>query len=191
MDKIENIKKITATTYAAFLRGINNIGSKTVKMDELKKIFETIGFKNVRSILASGNIIFETTISNTHIIVAKIEKQLAKKLGYEVKAVVRTADELYSLVKSNPFTKIKLTPQTKLLLTFLSEKPTSRLNPPYESPDKDFIILKITGNEIYSVVKLLPNKRPYRIIIFLEKEFGNKITNRSWTTFFKTVNAIR
>ena len=49
--------------------------------------------------------------------------------------------------------------------------------------------MRIAGNEIYSVVNLLPNKRPYRIISFLEKEFGNKITNRNWNTILKTVNA--
>jgi len=177
-------------TYAAFLRGVNNIGSKTVKMDELKYIFEAIGLRNVRSILASGNIIFETTIQDRQTIVTKIERQLAKKLGYEVKAVVRNVDELHSIIKSNPFGQIKLTSRTKLFLTFLSEKPNSKLKIPYESVDNDFIILRIASNEIYSVVKLLPNKRPYRIISFLEKEFGKNITNRSWKTILKTVNAI-
>jgi hypothetical protein len=93
------------------------------------------------------------------------------------------------LVKSNPFGQVKITPKTKLFLTFLSEKTTSKLKVPYKSPDNDFIIMRITGNEIYSVVNLLPNKRPYRIISFLEKEFGNRITNRNWNTILKIVEA--
>ncbi|HET7116085.1 MAG TPA: DUF1697 domain-containing protein [Hanamia sp.] len=189
MSKREKTEEITATPYVAFLRGINNIGSKTVKMDELKRIFEAIGFKNVKTILASGNIVFETTISETYTIITKIERQLEKKLGYKVNIVLRTLDELCLLVKSNPFSQIKITPQTKLFLTFLSEKPTSRLKVPYKSPDNDFIIMRIIGTEIYSVVNLLPDKRPYRIISFLEKEFGNKITNRNWNTILKVINA--
>jgi len=189
MTKKGIIKEDTATSYVTFLRGINNIGSKTVKMDELKRIFEATGFQNVKTILASGNIVFETTISETHTIITKLERQLKKNLGYKVNVVLRTLDELHLLVKSNPFRKIKITPQTKLFLTFLSEKPTSKLKVPYKSPDNDFIIMRITGNTIYSVVNLLPDKRPYRIISFLAKEFGNKITNRNWNTILKIVNA--
>jgi uncharacterized protein (DUF1697 family) len=189
MSKREKSEEIIAKSYVAFLRGINNIGSKTVKMDELKRIFEATGFKNVKTILASGNIVFETTIPETCTIITKTERQLEKKLGYKVNMVLRTLDELRLLVKSNPFSQIKITPQTKLLLTFLSEKSTGRLKVPYKSPGNDFIIMRITGNEIYSVVNLLPGKRPYRIISFLEKEFGNKITNRNWNTILKVVNA--
>jgi uncharacterized protein (DUF1697 family) len=177
------------TLYVAFLRGVNNIGRKTVKMEELKRIFEATGFQNVKTILASGNIVFETTISETYTIITKLERQLEKKLGYKVNVILRTLDDLHSLVKSNPFSQIKITPRTKLLLTFLSEKPVNRLKLPYKSSDNDFIIMRITKNEIYSVVKLLPGKRPYRIISFLEKEFGNRITNRNWSTIIKIVNA--
>ena|ERR1700730_18667317 len=189
MSKKEKTREITATSYVAFLRGINNIGHKTVKMDELKRIFEANGFQNVKTILASGNIVFETTMSETSTLITETEKQLEKKLGYKVNVVLRTLDELHLLVKSNPFNQIKITPRTKLLLTFLSEKPMSRLKIPHKSSDKDFTVIRIIGNEIYSVVNLLPNKRPYRIISFLEKEFGNKITTRNWSTIVKIVNA--
>jgi uncharacterized protein (DUF1697 family) len=188
MSKREKTREITATSYVAFLRGINNIGSKTVKMEELKRTFEASGFQNVKTILASGNIVFETTIYETNTIITETERQLEKRLGYKVNVVLRTMDELHLLVKSNPFSQIKITPQTKLLLTFLSEKPISRLKVPYKSPENDFIIIRIIGKEIYSVVNLLPNKRPYRIISFLEKEFGNRITNRNWSTILKIVN---
>ena len=189
MNKKEKTRGTNTISYVAFLRGINNIGSKTVKMDELKRIFEATGFQNVKTILASGNIVFETAMSETSTIIKGTERQLEKKLGYKVRVVLRTLDELHLLVKSNPFSQIKITPRTKLLMTFLSEKPMSRLKVPYKSPDKDFTVIQIIGNEIYSVVNLLPDKRPYRIISFLEKEFGNKITNRNWTTILKIVNA--
>jgi uncharacterized protein (DUF1697 family) len=189
MSKRKKIRRVTAISYVAFLRGINNIGRKKVKMDELKRIFETIGFNNIKTILASGNIIFDTTMTETSTLVTEIEKQLEINLGYKVNVVLRTLDELHLLVKSNPFSRIKITPRTKLLLTLLSEKPMSRLKVPYKSPDNDFIIIQITSNEIYSVVNLLPNKRPYRIISFLEKEFGNRITNRNWNTILKIINS--
>lgn len=189
MNKKAKTRGTVATSYVAFLRGINNIGRKTVKMEELKHIFEINGFQNVKTILASGNIVFETPIQDTSILITETEKQLEKNLGYKVNIVLRTLDELHLLVKSNPFKQIKLTPRTKLLLTFSPEMSISRLKIPYKSPDKDFTILQIAGNDIYSVVNLLPNKRPYRIISFLEKEFGKKITTRNWNTIVKIVNA--
>ena len=189
MSRRKKTEEITATSYVAFLRGVNNIGRKTIKMDELRRIFEATGFQNVKSILASGNIIFETTMSKTYTIITKLERQLEKRLGYKVSVVLRTLDELHLLVASKPFSQVKITSRTKLLLTFLSEKPMSGLKLPYKSPDNDFIIMRIIGNEIYSVVNLLPNKRPYRVISFLEKEFGNRITNRNWSTIIRIVNA--
>ena len=182
------MREVTVTSYVAFLRGINNIGRKTVKMVELKRIFEGIGLQNVKTILASGNIVFETTISDSATLITEIEKQLENKLGYKVSITLRKLDELRLIVKSKPFKQIKITPQTKLLLTFLSEKPISKLKIPYKSPDMDFTLIRLTDNEIYSVVNLLPNKRPYRIIGFLEKQFGNKITNRNWNTVLKIAN---
>jgi uncharacterized protein (DUF1697 family) len=188
MSKIEKTRENTAVSYVAFLRGINNIGSKTVKMNEVKRIFEAAGFKNVKTVLASGNIVFETSISETDSIIIKTERQLEKKLGYKVNVALRTLDELHLLVNSNPFSQIRITPKTKLFLTFLTEKPIIRLKIPYQSPENDFTIMRIAGNEVYSVVNLLPNRRPYRIISFLEKEFGKKITNRNWNTILKIVN---
>ena len=45
--------------YAAFLRGINVGGHTIIKMGELRKVFESLGFWNVKTVLASGNVLFE------------------------------------------------------------------------------------------------------------------------------------
>jgi uncharacterized protein (DUF1697 family) len=155
-------------SYLAFLRGINNIGSKTIKMDELKKIFETSGMTNVKTVSASGNVIFSTTKTELLYIVKNLENNLANKLGYKVSVLLRTKTEIEELVISNPFKQITITPKTKLYVTFISEKPKKKLKTPFESPDKDFKILRVTNNEIHSVVTLLPNKRPGAIMSFLE-----------------------
>ena len=42
--------------YVAFLRGINSGGNQTVRMEVLRKTFEDLGFENVRTVLASGNV---------------------------------------------------------------------------------------------------------------------------------------
>ncbi len=76
--------------YVAFLRSLNVGGKHVVKMPELKKLFEGMGFKNVATFIASGNVIFEAKSTTS----AKIEAALAKALGYEVRTFLRTPDDL-------------------------------------------------------------------------------------------------
>lgn len=68
--------------YIAFLRAINVGGTKIIKMEDLKKHFESFGCVNVQTYINSGNVIFETKESAG--LEAKIEKQLEKALGYKV-----------------------------------------------------------------------------------------------------------
>ena len=170
------------TAYAAFLRGINNLGQKPVKMDELKKAFESPGFKNVKTLLASGNVVFDSPNSSPSVLAKTIREKLKKKLGHEIVVLIRTVGELQSLSDANPFKGIKMTPQTRLYITFLSEKPKGGLKIPYQAPDKSFQLLRATGSEVFSVVTLSPNTGTTDLMGFLEKQFGRKVTTRNWNT---------
>jgi uncharacterized protein (DUF1697 family) len=75
--------------YAAFLRGINVGGNKKVPMAKLASEFLTMGFENVKTLLASGNVIFEGEKEDTK----KIEARIAKKLG-EAKLDLAAADDI-------------------------------------------------------------------------------------------------
>jgi uncharacterized protein (DUF1697 family) len=91
--------------YVALLRGINVGGHKLIKMKELARIFADAGFKNVRTYVASGNVIFESGSANRAALTRKIEKALQKALGYDVTVVLRTLSEIESIVNRNPFKK--------------------------------------------------------------------------------------
>jgi uncharacterized protein (DUF1697 family) len=88
--------------YAALLRAIN-VGGRTVKMDELRTHFEALRFGRVESVIASGNILFDTRATDTAAIEARIEKQLLSALGYSAETFVRTAEELGAIVAHRPF----------------------------------------------------------------------------------------
>src|SRR5215831_8752107 len=79
--------------YVAFLRAIN-VGGRTVKMEELRRIFDAIGFSNVETFIASGNVIFDSKSKATRAIEQKIETALLKSLGYAVDTFVRAIPEL-------------------------------------------------------------------------------------------------
>jgi uncharacterized protein (DUF1697 family) len=61
--------------YIAFLRGIN--GGLTLKMADLRKLFERLGFTNIKTVLATGNVIFEASQSNRMEIASQIERAIA------------------------------------------------------------------------------------------------------------------
>jgi uncharacterized protein (DUF1697 family) len=173
------------TKFVALLRGINVGGNKLIKMDDLKKWFAALGFKNVKTILASGNVLFESTDNDEVALGKKIAGKLKSELGHDVGVQVRSIEEIQNLAERNPFKKVKVTPETRLYISFLPEKPKSKLKIPYTSPEKDFKIIEVTGREICSVVDLNLGRGTVEAMGILEKEFGKNITTRNWNTVGK------
>jgi len=111
--------------YIAFLRAIN-VGGHTVKMDQLRDLFEELGFANVETFIASGNVIFDTKSSNAKSLEGKIEKHLAKALGYEVKTFVRSVAELAKIASHPSFSDEELaTEGNTLFVCFVADRPTN------------------------------------------------------------------
>ena len=173
------------TTYAAFLRGVNVGGHKPVSMEMLKITFESLRFKNVWTLHASGNVVFETPFTNTAVLEKKIEDMLKKTFGHEIGVFVRSIEELERLSKSYPFEAIDVTPHTRLYVTFLSDQSKSSLKIPFASPDKGFRILRVSTREVCSVLTLSPNRGTIDLMNFLEKEFGYNVTTRNWNTIVR------
>jgi len=93
--------------YVAFLRGIN-LGKRRIKMDRLRALFEELGFENVETFIASGNVFFESKVRDDLKLALQIERHLAKSLGYEADTFVRTIDEISAIVAFRPFSKTDL-----------------------------------------------------------------------------------
>lgn len=175
-----------ATSCVAFLRGINVGGSKKIRMAGLKKAFEALGFRNVQTLLASGNVLFEARERDARSLTKTIERKLKQAFGMEIWVVLRTRHALLRLLAADPFRNIKVTPRTRLFVTFLPEKPRTTLKIPYQSPDKSFRILCILGADVCSVLTPGPQwARNLRQMDILEKEFGKQITTRTWNTVRK------
>src|SRR5262249_43759410 len=136
------------TKYVALLRGINVGGNKLVNMEALKKWLTSLGLRNVKTILATGNVIFETTETDEDALGKKIEAKLEEALGHRVGVLVRPMKEIQKLVKREPFKAIKLTPETRFYVTFLSKNSKTLLKLPYETPEKAFRILEATKRQV-------------------------------------------
>lgn len=105
--------------YIAFLRAIN-VGGHTVKMDHLRSLFESMGFRRVETFIASGNVVFETRSKNTSAHERKIESCLREALGYEVATFVRTDLELLEVANYKPFEQSQLDSATTFGIAFLA-----------------------------------------------------------------------
>lgn len=175
----------TSTAYAALLRGINVGGNKKVPMAVLKKMVEKMGYKNVKTLLASGNVVFEAAETDADKVRAACEKQFEKTFGFTSSFIIRRISDIAALAKSDPFKGITVTPATRLYVTFLSAKPASKLKIPYVSPEKDFRILKVTAGEVLSVLDLSKGTGTVDAMKIIEQEFGKNVTTRNWNTVLK------
>lgn len=177
------------TKYIALLRAIN-VGGHTVKMDQLKKLFEKMGFDKVETFIASGNVIFETKSKSVDSIRKKIEIELEKSLGYKVAAFIRTTEELRSIVYYKPFKESDLSQiGNSLYIAFLNNQPTKVLQ-------KKISILSDKVNEFH-----FNKKEMYWLCRknfsdsgisgkTLEKALGAEITVRNSTTVKKMATKI-
>lgn len=87
--------------YIALLRGVN-VGGVTIKMAELADLFRALGFAEVKTVLASGNVVFKAEGARTGLR-ERIEAALRERFGYEAWVHVLTADELAAIVSAYPF----------------------------------------------------------------------------------------
>jgi uncharacterized protein (DUF1697 family) len=106
--------------YVAFLRAIN-VGGHVVKMETLRSLFEGLGFAEVETFIASGNVIFRTGEQNTQSIEAQISQGLEEALGYEVATFIRTETELAQIAAYEAFPRAKVEAATAYNIAFLHE----------------------------------------------------------------------
>ncbi len=171
--------------YVAFPRGINVGGHNKLNMEDLRQAFASWGFQNVKTLLASGNVVFEAQDTDPDILAATVGKRIDETFQIKVSVIVRTLEQIKGLLDMNPFDGITVTKQTRLYVTFLPERHRSTLKFPYESPEKDFKILSAEDREVYSVLTLNPQSGSIKAMSILEKEFGKNITTRNWNTITK------
>ncbi|HZR17214.1 MAG TPA: DUF1697 domain-containing protein [Verrucomicrobiae bacterium] len=178
----------STTGYVAFLRGVNVGGHALVKSSDLKKAFETLGLVKVTPVLASGNVVFETSDENLADLKLQIENTLKKKFAIRAAAFVRSASQIAQLVASNPFPRPKS--EVKVHVTFLIREANRGAKFPTRVPAEGFEIVQVSPTELFAAVDLSSNARTPELMRFLEKRFGKEITTRTWNTVEKVAQLL-
>jgi uncharacterized protein (DUF1697 family) len=136
--------------YVAFLRGIN-LGNRRVKSPDLIGHFEAIGFEDVATFRASGNVVFVDPDGDTEPKVqARVEAGLEEALGYEVATFLRSAKEVAAIAARDPFdAKAIKASEGKPQVVLLGRKPSAKAKKALEeiAPDGDLMVVK--GRELH------------------------------------------
>jgi uncharacterized protein (DUF1697 family) len=93
------------TAYVALLRGVNLVGRTTLKMTDLRAIAADLRLQNVRTYIASGNLLF-TSGKAEEPLRRMLEKELQAHISKDVRVMLRTADEMDAVLRANPFTDL-------------------------------------------------------------------------------------
>jgi len=168
--------------YAAFLRGVSPMNAK---MPELKQAFESAGFTDVKTILASGNVAFNARATSETSLQRKAEGAMLERLGQAFLTIVRPMDMLGEMLASDPYRAFCLGPAAKRIVTFLRDRPTAKLRLPIERDGAR--ILSMTEREVFSAY--MPTPKGPVFMVLLEKTFGKEVTTRTWETVAKVTRA--
>ncbi len=170
--------------YIAFLRAIN-VGGRTVKMVDLRELFESLGFSSVETFIASGNVIFDSLEENMDVLEKRIASHLKASLGYEVATFIRSASEIVEIANYQPFPAEELAAKdTSLYVAFLPTLPGEERQQKlmgYRSPTDDF---HIHGREVYWLCRTRISDSKFSGAL-LEKAFSLPATMRNSTTVKK------
>jgi uncharacterized protein (DUF1697 family) len=168
--------------YVAFLRGVSPLNAK---MPQLKRAFESAGFTDVKTLLASGNVVFTSPLKS----IAKIERQaesaMAKRIGRSFYTIVRSVEALKRMIAADPFAAFAPPANAKRVVTFVREARAPTRTLPVEMDGAR--IHAADGREIFTTY--LPTPRGPVFMTLIEKTLGSDVTTRTWETVKKCANA--
>ncbi|MES2937139.1 MAG: DUF1697 domain-containing protein [Pseudomonadota bacterium] len=168
--------------YVALLRGVSPMNCK---MPALKKCLEDAGFTNVKTVLSSGNAVFDARKTAVTTLQRKCEQAMAEGLERSFATIVRPQEELAALLDADPFARFKLQPDAKRIVTFLRKPHAGALKLPIEMDNAR--ILAVQGAEVLAAYVPDPGNPAFMRLI--EKTFGKDVTTRTWDTVKKCVAA--
>ena len=170
--------------YFAFLRGINVGGKNSIKMEDLRQIFEDCGFSNVRSYIQSGNIIFSYKKAEIHSLGKKIEEKIFKSAGLNIPVFLRIREQLEEMVKLNPFNEALPIENSKQYVAFLSAQVLISHPMPLLSEKNGLELVSIINENVFLLSFPIGDHSGFPNN-FIEKKYKVTATSRYWHVVIK------
>ena len=174
----------TMSVIISMLRGVNVGGHNKIKMDQLRAVYQSLGFRDAQTYIQSGNVVCRADKRELATAGARIEKGIERNFGFRPSVIVRTAPELREVIVRNPFAKRSGIDASRLLVAFLASSPAA------DALDKVLKIkcepeeLRVSGRELFIY---FPNgmARPKLSLATVERTLKISSTGRNWNTVRK------
>jgi uncharacterized protein (DUF1697 family) len=177
------------TVYVSMLRAVNVGGSGRIKMEPLREAYESLGLRDARSLLQSGNVLFRSGIKSREQLSRRIMQEIDRRFGLEVEVLIRTLAEIESIFERSPI----LSPRAdlgKLLVMFLSKVPDARAQAALLKWHKGPEMLEIRGPEVYLYYPDGVGRSKLSTAV-IESHLDTSGTARNWNTLTKLLEAGR
>jgi uncharacterized protein (DUF1697 family) len=168
----------------SLLRGVNVGGHHRVKMDELRALYESLGFEDVQTYINSGNVLFRTAERDVVRLRMRIEDAIERACGFRADVILRTPSELRSAIARNPFAARPGMEPNKLAIHFLAAAPSAAALEQVHAIDTAPEELHIDGRELHMYFTN-GMARPKLSLPKLEKALRTSGTSRNWNTVRK------
>jgi uncharacterized protein (DUF1697 family) len=175
--------------YVALLRAVNVGGTGIIRMADLKALCEAIGFRDVTTLLQSGNVAFRAKGTDAGI-AKKLADAIEKSHGFRPAVMVRTADEIAAVMAANPFKAEEKSDPAHLIVSFAGDAPSSGAAERVAAIKVGQERLFLSGRELY--IHYATGQGTSKVTnTVIERALGVPATARNWNTIGKLLALAR
>jgi uncharacterized protein (DUF1697 family) len=177
------------TVFVSMLRAVNVGGSSKIKMEPLREAYASLGLRDVRTLLQSGNVLFRSSMKNRDQLARRIMQEIERRFGLRVEVLIRTLAEIEGIFERSPI----LSPRadlSKLLVMFLSKVPDPRAQTALSKWHKGPEMLELRGPEVYLYYPDGVGRSKLSAAV-IERHLDTSGTARNWNTLTKLLAAGR
>jgi uncharacterized protein (DUF1697 family) len=165
--------------YVALLRGIGPL-DPNMRNEKLRGVIQQLGYRNVETVMSSGNVLFDARAQRASTLEARIEKAWPQELGFSSTTIVRSRDEIRRLLAKNPFGDLAGAKGSNWQVTFLKREPAVAADHSFNT-GAGFTVVSVEDRAICAELDgAEPSGR--QLMRWIETTFGKEITTRTWKT---------
>jgi uncharacterized protein (DUF1697 family) len=167
--------------FISLLRGVNVGGHQKIKMEALRALYESLRFREARTYIQSGNVVFKAREQDTDKLTQKIENAIDSSFGFRPDVIIRTTAEMRDAIERSPFNKRQGIDPRKLLVTFLAATPSPEARVKCSKIKADPEEMHVDRREVY-IYFTNGMARPKLSWTQVAKTLGTTGTGRNWNT---------
>jgi len=170
--------------HLALLRAINVGGHNKIAMADLRDLAESLGLRQSKTLLQSGNLVFEGGQRAPSALEALLESETHKRLGVAVDYLVRSAAEWRAIIAANPFRREARSDPSHLVVMCMKDAPRAAALKALQAAIKGPEVVRADGRQVYITYPagIGTSKLTSAVI---EKQLGTRGTARNWNTVLK------